>query len=148
MNGFLSAMKNETNYGRTENNGIKHNTTNSALLDMFAMGGSMRNRSDDDVILMFKKAYWEDPVYALKCLFYLRDARGGAGERRFFRVCLKWLANYDRDAVLRNLPYVYDYGRIDDLYCLVDTSCEKEMFSYLKNQVINIINEEKRLAGL
>lgn len=77
MNEFLKAMKNETNYGYTEKGGVKHNSTLNAVLDMFAMGGSMRNRSDEDVILMFKKAYQEDATLALKCLFYLRDCRGG-----------------------------------------------------------------------
>ena len=123
---FISVMKNDTNYGLTENGGIKHNTTNSALLDMFGMGGSMRNRSEGDVILMFKKAYKENPTYALKCLFYLRDCREGAGERRFFRVCLKWLAQVDRQAVLRNLDNIPEFGRWDDLYALVGTSCEHE----------------------
>ena len=77
MNNFLNALKDETNYTYTENGGITHKTTKSDLLDMFALGGSMRNRSDDDVILMFKNAYTENPLYALKCLFYIRNCRGG-----------------------------------------------------------------------
>lgn len=77
MNEFLKAMKNDTNYGYTEKGGVKHNSTLNAVLDMFAMGGAMRNRSDEDIILMFKKAYQEDATLALKCLFYLRDCRGG-----------------------------------------------------------------------
>ena len=77
MNTLLNGMKNATNYTLTENGGVTHKTTRSDLLDMFAMGAAMRNRSDEDVILMFRKAYAENPVYALKCLFYLRDARGG-----------------------------------------------------------------------
>lgn len=77
MNTFLNALQNETNYTRTENGGITHKSTQSDLLDMFAMGAAMRNRSDEDVILMFRKAYAENPVYALKCLFYIRDVRGG-----------------------------------------------------------------------
>ena len=77
MNTFMNGLKNATNYGYTENGAIKRNTTKSDLLDMFAMGGAYRTRSDEDVILLFKKAYVENPVYALKCLFYLRDVRGG-----------------------------------------------------------------------
>ena len=77
MNEFLKAMKEETNYALTENLGVTHKSTMNNVLDMFAMGGSMRKRSDEDVILMFKKAYHEDPTLALRCLFYLRDIRGG-----------------------------------------------------------------------
>ena len=100
MNEFLNALKSDTNYGLTENGGIKRVTTLNPILDMFGMGGSMRNRSDDDVILMFKNAYEEDKDLALRCLFYLRDVRGGQGERRFFRVCYHWLAEeYPYDEV-------------------------------------------------
>lgn len=77
MNAFINGLQNATNIGYTENGAIKRNTTNSALLDMFAMGAAMRTRSDEDVILMFRKAFAENPVYALKCLFYIRDIRGG-----------------------------------------------------------------------
>lgn len=77
MNKFLNGLVDETNYTFTENGGITHKTTKSDLLDMFAMGAAMRNRSDEDVILMFRKAFAENEVYALKCLFYIRDIRGG-----------------------------------------------------------------------
>lgn len=77
MNKFLNGLVNKTNYITTENGATAHRTSKSDLLDMFALGGSMRNRSDEDVILMFRKAYAENPLYALKCLFYLRDCRGG-----------------------------------------------------------------------
>lgn len=77
MNTLLNGMKNATNYGLTENGAIKHNTTMSGLLDLFAMGAAMRERTDGDCILMFKRAYDENPEYAMKCLFYIRDVRGG-----------------------------------------------------------------------
>lgn len=136
MNTFMNGLKNATNYGYTENGAVKHTTTKSALLDMFAMGASMRNRSDADVICMFKNAYNENPEYALKCLFYIRDIRGGQGERRFFRVCMNWLAKNDVAAARRNMPYIAEYGRYDDFYCLVDTPLEKEMFDFLKSQLV------------
>ena len=135
MNAFLNGLKEETNFGYTENGAIKRNTTNSNLLDMFAMGAAMRNRSEEDCILMFQKAYKENPTYALKCLFYIADARGGQGERRFFRVCYKWLAKNDVEAARRNMKLIPEYRRWDDLYCLVDTVLETEMFAFLKEQL-------------
>ena len=135
MNAFLNGMKEETNFTYTENGAIKRNTTNSNLLDMFAMGAAMRNRSIEDCILMFQKAYKENPAYALKCLFYIADARGGQGERRFFRVCYKWLAKNDVEAARRNMKLIPEYRRWDDLYCLVDTALETEMFVFLKEQL-------------
>lgn len=135
MNTFLNGLKEETNFGYTENGAIKRNTTNSDLLDLFAMGAAMRNRSEEDCILMFQKAYKEDPVYALKCLFYIRDVRGGQGERRFFRTVIKYLAKTETEAVRRNMEHFAVYGRWDDLYCLVDTPLEAEMFAFLKRQL-------------
>lgn len=140
MNEFLKAMKNDTNYTYTENGAITHVTTLNNVLDMFAMGGSMRNRSDEDIILMFKKAYQENATLALKCLFYLRDCRGGAGERRFFRICIKWLATHYREWEMEHLiPLVATYGRYDDLFELFDTPCEAAMMTY----IFHVLNENE-----
>lgn len=134
MNEFLQGLKTDSNYTLTENGSLTHRTTNSMVLDMFAQGAAMRNRSESDVILMFRKAFAEDQKLALKCLFYIRDVRGGQGERRFFRVILKDLATQNPDAVRRNLEFIAEYGRWDDYYALVDTSLETEMFAFLKRQ--------------
>ncbi len=136
MNQLLNGLTNQSNFTYTENGAVTHKSTKSMLLDMFAMGAAMRTRSDADVICMFKNAYEENPEYALKCLFYIRDVRGGQGERRFFRVCYNWLAKNYPEAALRNMPHVAEYGRWDDLYCLLGTHLEKDMFALLKKQFI------------
>lgn len=136
MNTFLNGLKEATNIDYTENGATTRVSTMSDLYDMFALGGAYRTRSNEDCIVLFKKAYKESPVYALKCLFYLRDVRGGQGERRFFRVCLKWLANYDTEAVIRNISHVAEFGRYDDLYCLVGTKAEKAAFTFIKKQLM------------
>lgn len=131
MNELLRNLKNDTNYTLTENGGITHKSTLNKVLDMFAFGGAMRNRSDEDVILTFKEAYKEDATLALRCLFYLRDVRGGQGERRFFRVCIKWLANYNPEEMEHLIPLIAEYGRWDDLFELFDTKCEDAMKGYV-----------------
>lgn len=136
MNELLKNLKIENNYTLTENGGLTHVTTFNKVLDMFGMGGSMRSRSEDDIIHMFKQAYEEDATYALRCLFYLRDCRGGAAERRFFRVCYKWLAKNFKDEAVQFISIVSEYGRYDDLFELFGTPCEPEMLGYIKH-VIN-----------
>ena len=136
MNTLLNGMKNATNYTRTENGALTHKTSMSGLLDLFGMGAAYRTRSDSDCIVLFQDAFKENPVYALKCLFYLRDVRGGQGERRFFRVVTKWLADHETAAMRRNLQYVPEFGRWDDLYVFVGTKLENEAFDFIKKQLL------------
>lgn len=76
-NKLLTAMQEMNNITYTENHGVTYRSTMNGLMDLFAMGGAYRKRSDTDVIFLFDKAFQEDETYALKCLFYLRDVRGG-----------------------------------------------------------------------
>ena len=66
MNKFMNGLQNATNFTLTENGGITHKSTRSDLLDMFAMGAAMRKRSDEDVILMFRKAFAENKCQYMK----------------------------------------------------------------------------------
>ena len=134
-NKFMNGLKNESNYTYTENGALTYKSTLDGLLDLFALGGAYRTRSDADVINLFMKAFAEDEVHALKCLFYLRDVRGGQGERRFFRVVTKWLAREHTDAMKRNLQYVPEFGRWDDLYVFVGTPLERDAFQLMRNQL-------------
>ena len=135
-NKLLNGIKEATNTTFTENGAVTHKSTLNGLYDLFAMGAAYRTRSESDCIVLFQKAFEEDPVYALKCLFYLRDARGGQGERRFFRVVTSWLANNKTDAMKRNLKYVPEFGRWDDLYAFVGTPLEYDAFALMKDQFI------------
>ena len=135
MNTFLDGLQEATNYGTTENGAVKHLTTKSAVLDMFALCGAYRNRTNEDCILAFQNALEENVTLALKCLFYLRDCRGGQGERRFFRVCYKWLCEKHPDVARRNLALVSEYGRWDDLlYVTEDTSLFADAIAIVKAQ--------------
>ena len=136
MNEFLKNMKQDSNYTFTENGAITHMSTLNKVLDMFAMGGAYRSRSEADCITLFKNAYEEDPTLALKCLFYLRDIRGGQGERRFFRVVLRWLAFEHPEAVRRNLTSIPEMGRWDDLYALDDTPLEEDAYNLMYHQLV------------
>ena len=136
MNTFLNQMTKDNNFTYTENGGVTRKTTESKVLDMFAVGGAYRQRSDEDVILLFKNAFEEFPDLAMKCLFYLRDILKGQGERRFFKVIFHWLAINHPETARKNYKLIPIYGRYDDLYCLVDTPLEKEMFYFMKHEVV------------
>ena len=76
-NKFMEAWNQISNLSTTENGAVCRNSIKSNVYSMFALGGAYRNRSDEDITLLFHKAYNEDKDLALKCLFYLRDIRGG-----------------------------------------------------------------------
>ena len=137
---YLNNLKQANNYTLTTNGATSHASTLNGLMDLFALGGAYRGRSDDDCITLFKKAFEEDESYAMKCLYYIRDIRGGQGERRFFRVILKWLADNHSDAVLRNMEYIPLVGRWDDLYVLDGTCLEKDMYKFMKKQFLLDLN--------
>lgn len=136
VNSFLNQMTIDSNIDYTENGGVTRKSTESKVLDMFALGGSYRGRSEEDVILLFKNAYEEDPTLAMKCLFYLRDIRGGQGERRFFRTAFHWLCSEHSEVATKNLENVSEYGRWDDLiYTTVNTPVEFAAFTLIKHQL-------------
>ena len=134
-NAFMNGLKSNANFTHTANGGLAHKSTGTALYDLFGLGAAYRNRSEEDCILLFKKAYEENPEYALKCLFYIADCRGGQGERRFFRVCARWLATYATEAMRRNMQYIPEYRRWDDFYCFVGTPLEAEAFAFIRKQL-------------
>ena len=145
MNTFLNAI----DLTRTENGMVARKSTNSAILDMFAFGGAYRSRTDEDVINLFKKAVEEDLSLAMKCLFYIRDVRGGQGERRFFRVAYRWLCENYPDAARRNLEHVAEYGRWDDILAIVDgTVLEEFGLQLICGQLLNdiVVKEPSLLA--
>lgn len=132
MNELLKNLKEQSNKTFTANGAITYSSTMSKVYDMFAQGAAMREASDVDCILMFREAYEENPTMALKCLFYLRDIRGGQGERRFFRLAIKYLAFEHKEEMEHLIRFVPEYGRYDDLFELFGTPLEDEMMAYIK----------------
>ena len=133
---FSEVMREESKWTRTENGADAKNTTDSALLDMFATIGSMRSRSEDEIIQKFELAFQEDPLGAMRCLFYSRDIRGGLGERRVFRVLLPYVAEKHKSELDKNLRLVPEYGRYDDLYSLINTKLEERMWDIISTQLL------------
>ena len=134
---FLNDLKENTNYGYTENGAIKHESTLNPVLDMFAMGGAYRKRTDKEVEELFGDAYRANKDLALKCLFYLRDVRGGQGERRFFRVAYKWLIRNDIEVARHNLLMISEFGRWDDLIEICyNTKLADDMAEIVKKRLI------------
>ena len=138
---FSDVMREESKWTKTENGADAKNTTDSALLDMFATIGSMRGRSEDKIIQKFELAFQEDPLGAMRCLFWVRDCRGGAGERRVFRVLLPYIAQKHYEELYRNLELIPEYGRWDDFYTLIGTLMEEQFWPFISWKLFRDIKE-------
>jgi hypothetical protein len=145
---MLNHLQNEFNKTTTQNGAFAHKSTQSALLDLFSMGGAFRQRSEKDVEQLFSKAFGENPTLALKTLFYLRDITEGQGERRFFRLSIKNLALHNKESLVKNLHLVSEFGRWDDLLVLLDTSVKNNVVALVKKQLAeDIVAENPSLMG-
>jgi hypothetical protein len=111
---FLDQLRQTTNTAATENDAVTNQSTLDPVLDFFSRAGAMRGRIDEATVL-FNRAYAQDSVMALRALFYLRDVRGGQGERDMFRACLKLVP---KEVLQKNLACIPEYGRYDDLFTL------------------------------
>jgi len=133
-NKLLEALEEEDNFTLTENLATTYKSTKSALVDLFAMGGALRNRNENEIKSLFSKALQEDPLLAMKCLFYLRDIRGGQGERDTFRKMLHFVGNVRPEYVLKNLENIAFYGRFDDYFTLKGLTIETDTTDFLWKQ--------------
>ena len=130
----LQAMKMQLNVARTENGDLTYKSTGSACLDFFSLCGGMR-RNLEDLDKLFAKAYAKNPVVAIKILFYMRNIRGGLGERNSFRVLLKELAQFYPEMAKQIVYAVPEYGRWDDLLVLLDTPVKDDAIALIKSQI-------------
>ena len=131
---FAKAAKKSAIFTRTENGAVALNTTGDARLDFFSVAGSLRTAEKARITRLFSEAWREDPLFATKIAFYARDVRGGLGERQTFRTLMKYMADFHPKALRKNLDLIGVYGRYDDLYCLIGTPLEDEMWAAMKKQ--------------
>jgi len=137
MNSFAEAMKREENGTRTENGAYAIKSTGDACLNFYSVIGALRNEDRIDYTraeILFSEAYKENPLLAVKTIFYARDVRGGLGERDVVRHLLAYAATYHPEAIINNMDLIGVYGRYDDLYCFVGTPLEDKMWAAMKTQ--------------
>ena len=131
---MLEFLKNMANRTRTENGAVTLRSTGSNCLNLFATIGAMRAQNVAEIEKRFLRAYTENPDLAMKILFYARDIRGGLGERSVFRTLLHYLAENEIQSLVRNLPYIAEYGRWDDVLVLMNTPAHAAAVALLREQ--------------
>lgn len=129
------------------NNDVLHEHSLDHHLEFFSKAGSLfstgssgrkacpaygGNAATTSALALFK-AMWIIPFtaarqVAFKLLLWLRNPRGGAGNRSGFRECLTWLATEapgGAEWLGANIELVREYGRCDDWKALFGTPLEQ-----------------------
>ena len=139
MSDFMAAaqdtLNEEGNVSITENGAVGYRTSGKNLVDLNFAVASLRSASAQDIAKRFSNAFFEDKMAAMKWLFFVRDVRGGVGERRLFRSVLLDMAKTHPEYVRPVLHLVPEYGRWDDLWDLLYTPLENDVLKLVKHQL-------------
>ena len=119
----------------TTNGAMAYSSSGDKCLDLFFIAGAMRYHDMDRINRKFVEAYRENPELAMKLLFYIRDIRGGIGERDIFRGLIRTVAKKWPESAVKNVRWIAEYGRWDDLICLLGTRAETEVVRIIREQL-------------
>ena len=126
MNSFVNAVKNQD--ARTANGMLARKSTASACVDLFYNAGASRGK---DITKAFVAALAENEDVALRIAQWLRDARGGAGERELFRQILVYLENNRPELAAKLLNKVPEIGRWDDIFVFKTQPLKAQAYTML-----------------
>nr|MCR4944998.1 DUF2828 family protein [Clostridium sp.] len=139
--GFLNSLKEELInsdsklFEDLEEYSLSEEAKEDCLINFYAKAGFLRYEKDEVIINTFMDAYNENPIQAMKLLFYLRDKEKGLGERRVFRVIIKHLGSMNSSYLASNIHLIPVYGRWDDLYSLFDTYLQGAAIGLIRKQI-------------
>ncbi len=131
---------------RTNEGAIQHRHSLDNHLEFFSKAGSLFSKrtsfygGEDTALSLFQRAWADEPTTAFKLLLWLRDIRGGAGNRSGFRSILNWLAtckNSNTRWIYLNLDWIPEVGRWDDLRCLLETNLNDVTAEFWANAIKN-----------
>jgi len=126
MTSFVNAVVNQST--RTTNGMPARVSSANACVDFFYAIGASRGKN---IIPAFTAAYVENPDLALRITLWLRDVRGGSGERELFRQVLVHLENTNPADAARLLVKIPEIGRYDDLLIFKTKPLKDKAYSLL-----------------
>ena len=126
MNKLIQTL---TNTGLTDNEAVTNKSSFSPLVDFIFLAGASRKISEADITALVARAYEFDKEKTIKLIFWAGSIRGGLGERRFFKIALKYLAtalNHTdlsvelSDVITNNIANITHFSRWDVLFDLYE----------------------------
>ena len=123
---FAEAIGNQE--ARTANGMKARSSTANACVDLFFAIGASRGKN---IIPQFTAAYVENSDLALRIVQWVRDVRGGSGEREIFRQVLTHLENTNPADASRLMVKVPELGRWDDLFVFKTEPLKAQAYTML-----------------
>lgn len=100
----------------TENGALTNSTTLNSVLDLFFLAGASRSLTKTEIKRLVVAALAESAEDTLKVIFWAGDIRGGAGERRFFKIALETVKEELPETFINNIKNVAEFNRFDSLF--------------------------------
>ena len=126
---------------KTHEGANAYESTQDAAVEFFSKAGSAFSKKKSfyqeevDILKLFEPAFRDDEVLAFKLALWVRDCRGGAGNRSGARKVLKWLALARPEWLELNMKWVPEIGRWDDLRCLFDTPLRNKVAKFWSDAI-------------
>lgn len=142
-NNFWNELVKLDNLTSTTNGDKAYKSSLNGLMDLMFKAGVMKDRTyAEDMIRLFNQAWYENPLYAIRLLFYIRDCRGGQGCKLFFRSVMLYLSKYQPNVAKAIYSYIPEYGCWSDVIDMLKTpdfvlskSMRTELFSLIIKQL-------------
>jgi len=112
---------------KTNENANAHEHSLNHALEFFSKSGSLLEKrgsfygEEASAKDLFINSFITDKLLTMRLAFWLRDCRGGAGNRSGFRSIIEWLGHNDPTWVKANMHLIPVHGRWDDLKSLFKT---------------------------
>ena len=120
VNEMKAILDKENNYQVTENGAVGYVSTGDVLTDLNFRVSSMRLGVSDVDKELFVQAMDSNLEYAIKWLFFMRDVRGGMGERDAFqKLYMLYAVCYPNEAKA-TLKLVAEFGRWKDVIDIIN----------------------------
>lgn len=138
-----AVLKTQFELTTTDNGAISLQSSGDDLLNLFV--ATVRGIDDNRLKMLMDKSAKESMLYTLKIIAYVRDIRGGKGERDIGRQMMNWLLENDEKQLYANMKaFVSEYGRWDDGVYLRKSVARKHYVELLANQlkddITNMVN--------
>jgi hypothetical protein len=120
----------------TANGAITHSTSLDSCLDLFFIAGASRRMNPADILYQFQRAFNVNPTLAIQILFWARDCRGGAGEKKFFHVVATHLAKNEKNLWDKVSKLTPEYGTWKD-YLTIENSNDHDALAHVIKSLHN-----------